>query len=196
MSQFGEHLDIDRWTAGLQHGYACEVGAYDGIQMSTTLELELRGWDVLCIEANPLLGPSLTMHRRSAMLCACGKENAEQQDFHIYEVTEGNVSAVSALKPDPNRPVHQDAEAKKTIKVPVRTLDWCLTQRAFPKLDVLSIDVEGGESDVLDGFSIARWHPRLIMLEDWIGGRHLERMTQAGYRLDVRRGPNEVYVRG
>lgn len=31
-------------------GFACEVGAGDGIHLSNTHGLELDGWDVLCIE--------------------------------------------------------------------------------------------------------------------------------------------------
>ena len=58
---------------------------------------------------------------------------------------------------------------EKIINVPVRTLDSILTEAGSPTdLISCSIDVEGHEIEVLRGFDIARWRPRLILLEDHV----------------------------
>ena len=53
-------------------GYACEVGAYDGLTRSTTLLLEQHRWTVLCIEPNP--GPLAQLRKSRAFVqpYACG----------------------------------------------------------------------------------------------------------------------------
>ena len=61
--------------------------------------------------------------------------------------------------------------------------------------DFLSIDVEGHEIEVLRGFDIARWRPRLILLEDHVGDLAKHRyLKSAGYRIVRRYENNGWYV--
>jgi hypothetical protein len=88
------------------------------------------------------------------------------------------------------------AQPDRVIEVPVRTLDDILTEARAPlRFDFLSIDVEGHELEVLRGFDIARWRPRLIVLEDHVGNLEKHRyMQNAGYRLIRRFENNGWYV--
>jgi len=193
-SQFGEQVDIHDIFRGQMHGYAVDVGACDGISRSNTKQLEDRGWDVLCIEANPGYEAALKTNRKNCMIVACGAKNKNNQDFHIFEAEPGLFEALSSLKPAKDRPSYHDLKPSKVVKVPVRTLDWCLKEANFPRLDMLSIDVEGGEAEVLDGFSIAKWRPKMIILEDWKGGQFTKRLGKHGYWLKNRLGVNEVFI--
>jgi hypothetical protein len=78
----------------------------------------------------------------------------------------------------------------------VRTLDSLLVEARAPQpIDLLSLDVEGHEIEVLSGFDMARWRPRLILLEDHVGNLRKHRhMRRAGYRLIRRTGLNAWYV--
>jgi FkbM family methyltransferase len=194
-TQFGEDSDIDELVGHLNHGFAADIGAYDGRMFSNTYHLEKRGWDVLCVEANPLCGTLLTLNRKLVKMVACAAENADWQPFYVFEVgRQGNFSALSSLKPDPDRPVHREEKPKGLFHVNVRTLNWLLDHVGFPRLDVLTIDVEGGEGEVLDGLDLKRWQPKVIVIEDWYGERHKARLEGYGYRLHVKRGINEVYA--
>ena len=74
--------------------------------------------------------------------------------------------------------------------MPVRTLDSILEEAgAHPGFDFLSIDVEGHEIEVLRGFDIARWRPRLILLED-----HVADLSKHRY-LIARRLPHRPPLR-
>ncbi len=86
--------------------------------------------------------------------------------------------------------------ARSTIEVPVRTLDEILEQVGAPApIDFVSIDVEGHEVEVLSGFDLARWRPRLVLVEDHVTSLATHRcLTRAGYRLIRRTGPNGWYV--
>ena len=75
------------------------------------------------------------------------------------------------------------AELQRVIEVPVRTLDDILAEAQAPvPFDLLSLDVEGHELKVLEGFTFARWRPRLVLLEDHVGDLSKHRaLTAAGY---------------
>jgi hypothetical protein len=88
------------------------------------------------------------------------------------------------------------AVPERVIDVPVRTLDDILAEAGAPEgFDFLSIDVEGHELDVLSGFDIGRWRPRLILLEDHVAdlSKHTY-LTGAGYRIARRYENNGWYV--
>jgi hypothetical protein len=88
------------------------------------------------------------------------------------------------------------AKTQYVIMVPVRTLDDILEEANAPTpIDLLSIDVEGHELEVLRGFDLVRWQPRLIMLEDHVNNLKKHRLLRrAGYRLIRRVGFNGWYV--
>ena len=64
------------------------------------------------------------------------------------------------------------------------------------RLDVLAIDVEGGEIKVLDGFSIEKYAPKVIVLENFFSDpAYEEKMKSCGFALWRRLAPNEIYIR-
>jgi hypothetical protein len=75
------------------------------------------------------------------------------------------------------------ATPKKVINVPTRTLDRILEQAGSPAaFDFLSMDVEGPEIDALRGFDIARWQPKLILIEGHVADFSKHRyLNAAGY---------------
>ena len=88
------------------------------------------------------------------------------------------------------------ATPEKVIRVPVRTLDSILEEAGSPAaFDFLSIDVEGHEIEVLQGFDLARWRPRLVMIEDHVADLSKHRyLNAAGYRIIRRYENNGWYV--
>ena len=79
------------------------------------------------------------------------------------------------------------AQPKATVPVFVMTLDDILVDAGAPiSLDLLSIDVEGHELDVLRGFDIDKWRPRLLLLEDHVSDLTKHRyMMRRGYALSA-----------
>ncbi len=64
-------------------------------------------------------------------------------------------------------------------------------------IDVVSIDVEGGELDVLDGLSLDRFRPRVLIMEnDRPAGAAIEPyLNERGYRKFHQQKINDFYVR-
>ena len=197
-AQFGEDAYVHTQFASDFQGFACDVGASNGRTLSNTWTFEQAGWNVLCIEANPLYTEILKLNRRNVLMVACGAEFGDDIPFYAYELNPGNWEPVSSLNPDAKTlDDHKHLiERSYTFKVPVRTLDWCLEQASFPRLDYLSIDVEGTELDVLKGFDIHRWNPKVVVIECWKPDAPAANfMLSSGYERATRLGVNEIFVR-
>lgn len=138
-------------------GYAIDIGANDGLFLSNTIDMEQQGWRVLCIEANGYYGPDLWANRKEVVIGAVG-DVADDREFYLRSSAYNKYASLSGLTP---------IEDSSCIPVQVNTLDWYLQVWQPPRLDVLCIDTEGGEAGVLRGFDLARWHPKVICLEDW-----------------------------
>lgn len=191
-------MNEDLWMAELDGKYAAEVGAWDGIADSPTYALERRGWSVLCVEPNPEMKTALETNRQLVSICACGENDVEDQDFHIYGVNSASYSSLrlseprnesewAMWRPDP------DGEWT-TVKVPVRRLTRLLEEAGFPKLDALSVDTEGTELDVLKGLDFDKYRPTRIVCEAWTDDEPcLPFLLEKGYRMVERRDVNLLF---
>lgn len=148
-------------------GAMVDIGAADPEVRSNSLQLEEAGWTVLCVEPNPYYVPKLAARRKLVKPYAVSNFNGTS-DFHVFKVGNVNWEACSALKPDSFMvSQHTLHSPEEVYQVEVRTLDYILAEVGLTRIDVLSIDVEGGENEVFQGFDLARWKPPLIILEQW-----------------------------
>ena len=173
---------------GTDKGYFVEVGANNPYGSQTWL-LEQSGWTGVLIEPLPDLAADLRAARKAKVFSvACSSpENADRElPFHVA----GPHSSLDRKRMAPG------AVPEKIINVPIRTLDSILAEAGSPtRFDFLSIDVEGHEIEVLRGLDIARWRPRLILLEDHVADLSRHRyLTAAGYRIIRRYENNGWYV--
>jgi len=174
---------------GRAQGFFVEVGANDPHARSQTLHLEQAGWTGVLIEPQPDLAEKLRAMRTGrvfAVACSSSEHAGRTMPLHIA----GPLSSLNRERMAPG------AVPERVIDVPIRTLDSVLDEAHAPApLDFLSIDVEGHEIEVLRGFDIARWQPRLILLEDHVADLAKHRFLKAaGYRLIRRYENNGWYV--
>jgi FkbM family methyltransferase len=174
-------------------GYCIDVGASDGMSINSTYLLEKQHrWTVLSVEANPYYKHLLNECRAFVKMCAVAESPSDGADFHINL---DNLEAYSSLKPSQHPKLAAEAgERWATTKVNVRTLDQLLAECEFPSLDALCIDTEGTEPDVLRGFDIARWQPRVILVESWDAGALDEQLKEFGYERVWRSADNDAYI--
>lgn len=211
-AQFGE--DRILWQVFRQRpaGYFIEVGAYDGVNLSNTFFLEQMGWHGLLIEPIlPLCQKAVAARAGSRVIhAACSKRGSRgTTKFTVAK----NVPVLSFLDADQEhreRCVREGAELVE-IEVPLVTLDdVILNERKNPapfgapwvknsgwRIDLVSIDTEGCELDVLDGFSLDRFKPRILVMEnDRAAGEAIEPyLRERGYRKFHRQKINDFYVR-
>ena len=154
-AQFGEDRVLEKLFSDT--GVFLDVGSHDGITDSNTLMLEQRGWQGICIEPHSVFFKALRQNRKAVCFnYVVWDENVPSVEFH--ETAPGGWSRVgSGNKWFPTINVsHPEAV----------TLD-SLLEEYDGTFDFVSIDVEGHEDKVLDGWStIMQYNPRIILIED------------------------------
>jgi FkbM family methyltransferase len=174
------------------HGFFVDVGAFEPVEKSQTWALEERGWNGLLIEPQPHLAARLRKERRVPVYeVACSSPANSGKTLPLQ--VGGGMHA--SLQPDYYIAGFKDREIA-TVEVGIRTLDEILEDSGAPEpIDFISIDVEFHEIDVLLGFNLRRWRPRLILIEDVPAGLRIHRfMRRCGYKWVRRTGLNSWYV--
>jgi FkbM family methyltransferase len=193
--QFGEDRILEEIFGDRAEGYCVEIGAHDGRTGSATYVFEKRGWNCLLVEPIPESVQEIRKHRACTVVnCAV----SDREGVARFGVAEG----VEAMSTFDLTPAHRDwieraGGAVREITVRTATLDSLLAEAAFPEIQFITIDVEGHEMAVLEGFTLEAHKPRIVIIEDnSIGGdpQVARYMSQRGYVHFRRTGVNEWYA--
>lgn len=174
---------------GEKPGFFVDVGANHPFDGSQSWHLEQRGWNGILVEPQPELAQELVRVRKAkvfAVACSSPQNLGRRLPLHL-------AGPMSSLDRDEMAP---GSEVQAIVEVPIRTLDDILLEAGAPRpIDFLSVDVEGHETEVLRGFDVSRWHPRLILIEDHVRSLRQHRfMKSMGYRLVRRTEFNGWYI--
>jgi len=154
-------------------GFFVEAGANDGVSQSNTLFFEKHsGWSGLLIEPVQYLAaqcqinrPNCTTVNAALVPFDFGKDEIEMWTCGLMSFVEGSFKtseeATSHLKtsqvcgqPKPER-----------VRVPTRPLSALLDEFHLPRVDLLSLDVEGFEASALRGIDFERHYIEWILVE-------------------------------
>jgi len=170
-SQFGEDAVLCRFFDFKRDGFFVEVGAFDGIHFSNTYCFEQWGWRGLCVEPHPRYFPLCRDNRPGSKVLnlACVKD-ASTTEVSFMAETIGLLSGVAVDEADVNRRYTARGlafDGFERVTVKAATLDGILREHlpAGTPIDFVSIDVEGTELDVLRGFDLRKYRPRVIVIE-------------------------------
>lgn len=145
-----------------RNGYFVEVGVGNGEFLSNTALLEDDyGWTGLLCEPNVTFQSAIRQRRTATLESrAVYRVSNEQLEFLADE----GVGELSRLVHAEGTDFHK--RAGKTYMVTTVTLDEALEAANAPEeIDYVSIDTEGSEIAVLDGFNLARWKVGVITIE-------------------------------
>ncbi len=167
--------ELDRklhYYINYRNGIFVEAGANDGIDQSNTLYFEkYLGWKGLLIEADPRLAERCRVNRPDTKVkCALlgsQKDKGHTKSFHFC----GLMSTVEGAMPLEEQKKHlvtgseiQNIELASS-QYPIQTLSDILSEEGVPKIDLLSLDVEGYEKNVLEGMNLQVNRPKHILVE-------------------------------
>lgn len=182
-------------------GTAVEVGAGDGVHMSTTLEYEKKGWRVLCIEPHPGMYEMCAKSRKLAINAACSDRKDPDGKLTIrYVPGAANHSLVPTIEPLTFGFISafcRSIDPEVTV-VPTRvdTLDQYLRENGFDHVDLVTIDVDGIEMKVLAGFDIDFWNPTAVMVENMFTNFDMYTWFEDhGYWRSGCDGANDLYTK-
>jgi FkbM family methyltransferase len=195
-SQNGEDVVLWHFFDRKRTGFYVEVGAYDGVGFSNTYFFEAVGWDGVLVEAVPSLHQAAVRSRpNSRVVHAAAGKQAGTVRLTVVE-GDGGVATLSSATPDRQRILREGGRMRE-VDVPLVSLDSLLEDVRQP-IDFVSIDVEGLELAVLEGFDLERFAPRVLVVEDNAQGadpRVPEYLGRHGYVERFRLEQNAFYTR-
>ena len=157
-SNWGLDIMADHFFKNKKKGVYIDVGCHHPFLNNNTYPLYKRGWNGINIDLDFNSIDMFNHFRRFDLnIQAAISDKQIESDLFFFH----NRSAVNTLSKDAG------AEAKKIIKVNTRTLNEIIENSKFKdkEIDYLSIDVEGFELNVIKGFNLKKYKPKLIILE-------------------------------
>jgi len=180
-------------------GYFVEVGALDGVRFSNTYSFEQAGWTGICIEAHPDYIELLRKNRPNSKIVHAAVANFDREYINFYANSRGSLSTLNADLEEEFRGYGEYFTGWEVKQVPMHTLDTILSLHGAPVgIDILSIDVEGGEVAVLQGLDLDKYAPRVIIAEVIHTSIEMEVdaiLTTAGYHRARKLSNNVFYCR-
>ena len=193
--------DVVLWRAlrHVQGGTYVDVGASDPVVNSLTKVFYDQGWSGLNVEPVPSLAAALREQRpRDATIAAAAGATSGLAQLFAAETT-GN----STLIPELARDAAAGGLLMTEITVPVAPLDELLERAGMTDRTIhfCSIDVEGFEADVLEGFDLVRWRPWILVVEatrpnspEPTYAVWEPQVLKAGYQFSLFDGLNRFYL--
>jgi FkbM family methyltransferase len=154
-------------------GFFVEAGALDGYFQSNTYRLErMRRWRGILVEPTPHMAREAARERRAALVFNCALVDSDFDGDHMTLRYRAAMTSVTAgLENSGSEDAWSDFQGRPTdapeheFTVPARTLSAILDEVQVPKVDFLSLDVEGYEPQALAGLDLARHAPSLMLIE-------------------------------
>jgi FkbM family methyltransferase len=195
-SQFDEDRILYDIFKHQLHGYCVEVGAYDGITGSPTYLFEKLKWTCLLVEANPELVEQIKKNRKCVIKNYAASDKEGDSVFFVAEKVE-QMSTLTLTKKHHDWILEVGGTVRE-INVQKKTLDHILIESGFQEVQFVVIDVEGYEMEVLKGFTIEKFKPRIVIIEDNSNQEDSsvpQYMEKRGYVNFKRTGVNDWYAR-
>jgi FkbM family methyltransferase len=200
-SKFHGDLLLDEFIAGCfdkdYKGVMLDIGAYDPVVSNNSYHFEMNGWDCYCFEPNPVMSAKLSAVRRHVVPIALSDIDSVGCDFIVVHHPLHGMAFGTGFHSDINR---TDA-VSEVIKVDKLRLDtWLDQNQQVRNIDVISMDTEGHEVFILNGFDLKRWLPKVLIVEnfeeDVARCANVRRILfDAGYKLVRRVEMNDCFVR-
>lgn len=205
-SQYGEDAYLWDLFGEALDGFFIEVGAYDGYTLSVSYAFEAVGWEGLLVEALPERQRDCAARRPGSRVVHAALSRRGSAGTATFTSVEGGdrhggrQDMLSFLTTDAGHRerVAEESGRSASVTVPLTTMDDLLREHSRP-IEFAVIDVEGGERDLLDGFDLDRFRPRVLVVEDNTLGRDAavhDHLSGHGYAMATCLGVNRVYIRG
>lgn len=176
-------------------GTMIEVGAGPAEFISMSKHFRDSGWRCVCIEPNPKFVNEHKRLNNEIYQYACSYEES-YSTFKIVETSwpeETNGISYSAI--DIKYPL---SENHKIIDIPVEiiSLNLLLARIGIDSIDFISVDTEGWELEVMEGFDIRKYDPKVVLLENYANNNeYIDYMESAGYKLKEKIKYNYIFTK-
>jgi FkbM family methyltransferase len=199
-SQNQEDVVLFRLIQLIPEGFYVDVGAAHPFLDNVTYALYKAGWRGINVEPMKPEADLLKELRPRDVTYEVAVGNAEGQVvLHMAPVE--NRGATTADK-DLVAVYTSAGQTFEEFEVDVVRLDRILEENKVANVHILKIDVEGGERAVLDGVSLVKYRPWVLVIEatkpnstEDVSSEWEDIVLEAGYTLTLFDGLNKFYVR-
>jgi FkbM family methyltransferase len=180
-------------------GVFFDVGAYEPITISNSYHFEKNGWKCYCFEANPSNVPLLKEHRSNVFNYAISDCDKDSVTFHVVG-REWTASYSAITISDEYRKIFGDFDNSQisTVTVPQKSLNSIIKNEipSLNRIDIMSLDIEGGEFDCLRGLDLTLYKPKVLVIENANpSNKTIQNYLESfGYRLDKQVSYNQYYL--
>lgn len=198
-SQNFEDVILQRVFADVQAGCFVDVGACNPVNDNNTIALYQKGWRGVCIDPLGSLEVWQSTRPQDIFVNVAIGANAGETTFHIFE------KYLQICTTSPETVEHwarHGVHPERSQTVPMLTLDMVIEQHLKDRpLHLLAIDVEGMEREVLQGVTLARHQPWVVVIEATVPGTRdpshaawAPLLLDAGYSMVYFDGLNQFYL--
>lgn len=197
-AQNNEDVILERIFTGKNSGFYIDVGCYHPVIKSTTCHFHLKGWSGINIDVSEKNIKNFNSYRPNDInLNSLIGANNEMVDVYILEGTTRSTKTQELGLSY----IERGKDVQKTRKEQ-KSLNSILEEfKEIPKIDFLSIDVEGAELDVLKGINFKKFRPKVVLAEATYPETNIPNcddweplLLEAGYELVYLDGLNRFYM--
>lgn len=201
-SQFGEDMvlralidDVDK------KGFYVDIGAHHPVFLSNTYHFYCKGWRGINIDATPGSMEAFRILRPEDInLEVCLSTDNSQVTFYMFENAPLNTFDAQMAE----QAIEKGAKLidKKVLKT--TTLTECLDShlQKGTEIDLMSIDIEGGDELILMSNDWRRYQPRIIVFEKHVSTIQeveqlpiMQHLAEYEYKLVAKCGPSFILKR-
>ena len=200
-SQFQEDLYIKKFFKNKSDGFYIDVGCFHPLMYSNTALLYNTGWSGINIDLNQTSIDLFNIARkRDKNICSALSNKHERSDFYFDHF----LSPVNTLSKEFSETSYKKITKKKYKKKSIQKLTFEQLVKKYdlkiPNIDFLNIDAEAHDFEVLEGFNLKKYKPKLICVELYDSKLELKDKKFKDYLLHYnysyieKIGPNGIFV--
>ena len=201
-SQYGQDRIINEtYFKDKKNGVFLDIGAHDGKTLSNTYYFEkFLSWNGMCIEPTPKVFKELQKNRDCILIEGCAWNEDTIKKFRVIEgYSEMLNGLIDAYHNDHEKRIQSEV---KTFSQTVNDIDMkcynitnLLIKNNLTNIDFLSIDIEGGELEVLMAIDFSKINVNVILVENCYNNNKINNfLNKNNYEFIKKISIDDLYV--
>lgn len=165
----GEDVIIRKFLSGIQNGFYVDLGAHNYKNASNTYYFYLLGWSGVCVDPLPGVKNKFIRNRPKDIFLekaiVPNKDSAKTIDYHFFKDFEDNSTTSTKRINDLKNNFGRKPSSTMQIET-ITTTELAKNYIGSKQINLLNIDIEGGELEILSDLLKAKIYPWIICVEE------------------------------
>jgi len=165
----GEDVIIRKFLSGIQKGFYVDLGAHNYKNGSNTYYFYLLGWSGICVDPLPGVKNEFTRNRPKDIFLekaiVPNKDSSKTIDYHFFKDFEDNSTTSTKRINDLKNNFGRKPSSTMQIET-ITTTELAKNYIGSKQINLLNIDIEGGELEILSDLLKAKIYPWIICVEE------------------------------